>query len=364
MKILEVIPSLNSGGAERFVVDLSNLLVRENEVCLISLYELEGPYKFYLADLNKKVKLISLNKKTGFDISVIKKIQNVINDFKPDVVHSHTRAFDYLFVLKIFNPRIRFIHTVHSDAEKEAGGTIDKLCRKIAFKAHMITAVSISPESDVSFRNFYKRQACLINNGRNVSPDLTISSHVIDEVDSCKQTINTKVIVCLAHISPVKRQPVLARVIDRLNKEGHDIVLLLIGRKYDQLMVSEIENLRSNCVHMLGERHNPLEYLKYAGYYSLVSEYEGLPISLIEAIGVGAIPICTPVGGIPNIIHNKVNGFLSMDISENSIYESFKELLTLPDDSCKVMRNRVLDSYKPFSMDVCCSKYMELFNRK
>lgn len=364
MKILEVIPSLNSGGAERFVVDLSNMLVQKNDVCLITLYELNGPNKFYLADLNEKVKLISLNKKTGFDISLLKKIQKAINDFKPDVVHSHTRAFDYLFILKLINPKIKFVHTVHSDAEKEAGGTIDRFCRKIAFKNNLITAVSISPQSEKSFRDFYKRPAYLIENGRNVSPALTISSHVIKEVDSYKQTINTKVIVCLAHISPVKRQPVLARVINRLNNEGNDIVLLLIGRKSDQSMVSEIENLRSSCIHMLGERHNPLEYLKYAGYYSLVSEYEGLPISLIEAIGVGAIPICTPVGGITNIIHNKVNGFISKDISENSIYESFKDLLTLSDNSCQAMRNRVLDSYRPFSMESCGSKYMELFNEK
>lgn len=362
MKILEVIPSLNSGGAERFVVDLSNFLVQKNDVCLITLYELTGPDKFYLADLNKKVNVKSLNKKTGFDISLIRKIQKVISEFKPDVIHSHIRAFDYLFMLKFRNPKIKFVHTVHSDAEKEAGGSIDRIFRKIAFKANMIKAVTISPESDVSFRTFYKKPACLINNGRNVSHDLVISSHVKTEVDSFKQSVNTKVIVCLAHISPVKRQPILARVINRLNKEGHDIVLLLIGRKDNQSMVSEIEDLKSDCIHMLGERHNPLEYLKYAGYYSLVSEYEGLPISLIEAIGVSSIPICTPVGGITNIIHNKVNGFISKDISESSIYDSFKDLLRMSDDSIQAMRQKVSDSYRPFSMDVCGSKYIELFN--
>lgn len=38
--------------------------------------------------------------------------------------------------------------------------------------------------------------------------------------------------------------------------------------------------------------------------YALCSSYEGMPISLIEAIGVGCIPVCTPVGGIVDVVHN------------------------------------------------------------
>ncbi len=54
----------------------------------------------------------------------------------------------------------------------------------------------------------------------------------------------------------------------------------------------------------------PLEYLKMGDAYALCSSYEGMPISLIEAIGVGCIPVCTPVGGIVDVVHNGENGFL------------------------------------------------------
>ena len=52
--------------------------------------------------------------------------------------------------------------------------------------------------------------------------------------------------------------------------------------------------------------------------YALCSSYEGMPISLIEAIGVGCIPVCTPVGGIVDVVHNGENGFLSDGIGEES----------------------------------------------
>ena len=57
MKIIQVIPHLGSGGAERFIVDLSNELVQMgNNVILLTLYDLEGEYGFYKNDINNKVK--------------------------------------------------------------------------------------------------------------------------------------------------------------------------------------------------------------------------------------------------------------------------------------------------------------------
>ena len=54
MKILQVIPHLGSGGAERFVVDLSNELSKQgHEVVLLTFYDLEGKYGFYKNDIKE-----------------------------------------------------------------------------------------------------------------------------------------------------------------------------------------------------------------------------------------------------------------------------------------------------------------------
>jgi len=44
--------------------------------------------------------------------------------------------------------------------------------------------------------------------------------------------------------------------------------------------------------------------------FTLTSESEGLPMSLIEAMSVGVIPVCTRVGGVPEVIEDGMNGFL------------------------------------------------------
>ena len=54
--------------------------------------------------------------------------------------------------------------------------------------------------------------------------------------------------------------------------------------------------------------------------YELCSSNEWMPISLIEAIGVGCIPVCTPVGGIVDGVHNGENGCLSEAIGEEAYF--------------------------------------------
>ena len=63
MKILEIIPQLSSGGAERFVVDLSNDLSLRHDVVLIVGFTLVGETSFYLSEVSERVEIISLNKK-------------------------------------------------------------------------------------------------------------------------------------------------------------------------------------------------------------------------------------------------------------------------------------------------------------
>lgn len=63
MKILQITFGLNPGGAERFVVDLSNELVKKHEVILLTLMDDQlEPEKaqFYRFDLNKRVQYKNL----------------------------------------------------------------------------------------------------------------------------------------------------------------------------------------------------------------------------------------------------------------------------------------------------------------
>lgn len=366
MKILEIIPQLSSGGAERFTVDLSNQLCvcEKKEVVLVVLHPFEG-LDFYKSELSPKIKVISLNKKKGVDILLLFKIYKVIKEEQPDVVHTHLRAIVYsFFAIFCYRKRIKFVHTVHNDAFKEAGRNVSYYSRKFLFSKRWTTPVTISHTSDKSFEQLYGFKATMIVNGRNIPEGLSVSQAVIDEFKEYRKSDDTKVLVNLARINSVKRQTMLAKIASQLTKEGYNFTLLIIGNTKNIELVDEIKSYKCPDIYVLGERNNPLEYLKMADAYCLCSTYEGLPISLIEAMGVGIVPVCTPVGGIIDIVKNGINGFLSSDTTEDAYYTSLRRFLDLKIDEMQVMKAESLNSYLPYSMTQCALKYINLFNQK
>lgn len=359
MKIIQIIPYIGSGGAERFVVDLSNELAQiGHEVLLCTLYAMDGSMGFYKRDINHKVKVVTLNKGLGLSLRTIMKFMNVVKKEKPDLIHSHIGALQYSFLSQVFQSR--GYHTVHNEAHLEAKGYLEILLRKFAFKLGLVTPITVSKESHDSFVSFYNKNAYQINNGRSIS-NIIVSQRVKDEIKSYMPNDNTRVIVQVARFQEQKNIPLMARVTKRLYNDGYNFSLLFIGNTEKTQIREEVEREKSVCAHILGERHNPLEYLKEAGCFALSSLYEGMPISLIEAFSVGAIPVCTPVGGIPNAVINGENGILSKDTSEDAYYEALKAYLEMPDDQVQLMREKALRSYEPYNMTECAKKYMDVF---
>ena len=363
MKILEIIPQLSSGGGERFVVDLCNELSKEHDVTLMVLHSLDK-VDFYLKEVSNNVRVVSMNKRMGLDIGLLFRVYRYIRREKPDVVHTHLRAIMYIAFAIMRKHGVMHCHTVHNAADKEAGGSfISSGMRKFCFHHGWITPITISAESLHSFRKYYGMDAPMIFNGRNVDAGMLVSDEVKEQFKQYRHTNKTRVLISLARIDPVKRQTLLARVVMRLKREGYDLTVLFIGGERDAQMTAELRSYNDEAIQLLGELHNPLEYLKMGDAYALCSSYEGMPISLIEAIGVGCIPVCTPVGGIVDVVHNGENGFLSDGIGEESYYKTVKRFLSLTDVQLKDMKQKALATYGPFSMYECARNYVRLFEK-
>lgn len=366
MKILQIIPSLGSGGAERFTVDLCNELSKRNEVILVVLFPLDTPnLSFYKNDVFKNVKIVSLNKRKGADFSILFKIYDCVRKYRPNVVHTHLAAIVYAqLAIRLLKAPI-YVHTVHNEAAKEAGGGyLTVKIRRNSFIRKRVLPVTISDESKRSFSEFYGMEANMIFNGRNIFIDSRTLEDTVAELNGYRVTDNTKILINLARIESQKRQDLMVRAAKKLGEEGFDFKIIHIGSVHDTEMFDRIKkNCCSNFI-TLGERHNPLDYLSVADGFTLSSNHEGMPISLIEALGTGCVPVCTPVGGIVDVIDNGINGILSDDISEVSYYNALKQFLLLDKNQLKNMKKAALKSYMPFSMVECSNKYELLYKKQ
>lgn len=359
MKIIQVIPHLGSGGAERFVVDLSNELSHlGHQVVLCTLYALNGAFGFYRKEIDTNIKVVSLNKPFGFSFRTVASFFQLVRKEHPDIIHSHLGALQYSVISQVLQSK--GFHTIHNEAHLEVDSSYEKMLRKIIFKFGLVTPITISNESQISFEKYYHKRAIRINNGRNIG-NITVSREVKEEIQSYKHNNLTRVIIQLARFQEQKNIPMMARVAKRLSNEGYNFTLLFIGNTDNVQILEEVKKEMPSCAHVLGEKRNPLEYLKEAGAFALSSSFEGMPISLIEALGVGAIPICTPVGGIPDAVINGENGILSRDTSENSYYDAVKSYLEIPNQGLKTMKEKALQSYNRYSMSECAKKYVSAF---
>ena len=359
MKVLEIIPQLSQGGAERFVIDLCNELSKEHEVILVVLHNVDN-HGFFQKELSERIRLISMNKRMGMDWKLFFRLAKLIRKENPDVVHTHLRGIVYSFLAYIRPSRIKFIHTVHNDAKIEAGNGVSKWCSKLAFGLKRVHPVTISEESQRSFEKFYRLPSTLIYNGRPEYNFNTDISAVRQELERIKTNKQAKIIVNIARIQPQKNQLSLAKAVDNLNKQVQAIELAIIGSKADKQIVSDIEALNSPYVHLLDVRTNPRDYMRAADAFCLSSIYEGMPITLIECFSVGAVPLCTPVGGIINMIQDGENGLLAKGSNQEDIEEMIKRFLQYtPQDIERLQRNSA-ESFNHFDMTNCSQMYCKL----
>jgi len=364
MRILQIIPSLGSGGAEHLVVDLCNeLTVQGDEVILCIIQNpFESDYGFYLLELSSNVRFISLNQRKGFSFKNIVALQKIINEIKPDIVHIHLSILLYTYFLSIFNYKIRFYNTIHSLAEKTCSNLLFKTLNYICYSTGLIKVVTISEECKTSYQNFYKLEnAALIENGRKGNVPSAKYKQVTDGINNFKQQVDDVVFIHVGRFDVIKNQKLLIDVFNRLAIENVNYLLLILGDWSFCDEAKELTKTANERIHFLGTKKNVSDYLFQSDAFCLTSNYEGMPISLLEAFSCGCTPICTPVGGIKNMIHDGITGFLSENVSESAYYDAVKRFLN--NRSLIQKENLVIHFEELYSIEHCALKHRQLYQK-
>ncbi len=359
MKIIQLIYSISSGGAEKFVVDLSNqLAVRGHEVILCILRDdTDKTMIFNKQFLNSNVRFYSMKFQSGFSWNKCRKLSKYIESEMPDVVHCHLNVIPYIYIQALFNRKILFVHTLHNVASQTVGIGLQYYLNYYFYKHHLIHPICISKICQKSFELYYRLNAPFIDNGRAV---VAVSSNyeiVKREVNSFKTTNNTLVFIHVARFNPQKNQQLLIDSFNRLDNEKIDFVLLIIGNGYDSEEGRRLQHSACSKIHFLGNKNNVIDYFNCSDAFCLTSIYEGLPISLLEALSCGVTPICTSVGGIPDVIIDNVYGYLSTDQSVDGYCKAIKRFISKP-----LLSQRLIDYFNiNYSMEVCVNKYEEIY---
>ncbi len=361
MRILQIVYSLSPGGAERLVVDISNRLAQMGDdvtLCVLR-DDLQGNNGFYKREVSEKINYINLSIPVGLRLKNIIILFKLIKKLDPQVVHCHLNLVNYLFPLTFIFTKIKFFQTIHSNPSHEVSNSIEYWIRRYFYSIHKMKAITISEETSQSFNAYYKTLPFgEIYNGRALPKPTALYSEIKKEIQDFKDKGNT-VFLHIGSCYPVKNQRMLISVFNKLIQNGEHVVLLIIGTGFDSELGKELRSLACDKIIFLGEKHNVSDYLLCADAFCLSSVREGMPISLIEAFACGCIPICTPVGGLVNMIENGKSGYLSKSITENDYRLSILSYLGNKEEIKKM--DLIQYYHTRFSIEECVNKYLTFY---
>ena len=359
MKIIQLIYSLSSGGAERFVVNLSNELSRQgHDVTICMLLNTKNPaWCFNKKFIHPSVKFHSLGFSQGFSLKKVKTVHKYILKEQADVVHCHLNVIPYTYLTAYRSHNVKFFHTIHNIAQKASGLKIQYLLNRFFYK-NSITPIAISRICLESFEKYYHlKNITRIDNGCPAVMPSQEFEKTKNEVDNYKTSINTPVFIHVARCHPSKNQDLLIDSFNKLNDNSINFTLLILGSGFDSPEGIRLKQKACPKIHFLGEKSNVGDYLLCSNAFCLTSLYEGLPISLIEALSCGITPICTPVGGIPDVITDGKTGYLSSGIEINSYYDAILRFI-----KNKISVNSLKELYNTqFSIEHCANLYISTF---
>ena len=355
MKIVQLVYHLGAGGAEKFVTDLSNELAeRGHEVVVLMLRDDTVPeFGFNLCFLDPSVRVRSLRLRTGAHPAQVFPVCKALDQERPDVVHAHLGVLPFIYIYSLIHKEIRFIHTVHSIPSFDIRYP---MLRRLAgfFYKRTITPVSISQTCSNLFRKCYGFSAETIENGRAVPEKSEKYNQVVQELAPMPRPL----FVHVARFAPEKNQALLLESFSKLELEGTAFTLLIIGSGFAER--PEFSRFSGDRIRFLGPKSNVCDYLRLADAFCLSSRIEGSPISLIEAFACGATPICTPAGGIPDLVRDGETGYLSPGFEVRDYLEAIRSFFRHPIPR----ENLVLYYQAHFTMERCASDYLKLYNKR
>ncbi len=350
MRILHVITSLRTGGAEHLMVDLlPRLRDLGNEVDLLLF---DGTRTAFYEELEKKgVKIYSLD--IGSNVynpcNIFKLIKHIRNY---DIVHTHNTACQLFAPMAriIGNRKAKLVTTEHSSNNRRRGKWYLKLLDKWMYKRYK-SIICISEQPAENLRNYIgdKENIIVINNGVDVEKFIQPIKDVSLQ--------NCFVVTQVSSFNDAKDQETLIRAIKELPDNYR---LRLIGDGYRRKdMEVLVDNLNmNNKVDFLGIRTDIPDLLRESDVNVLSSHWEGLSLSSIEGMASGRPFVASDVDGLQEIVQNA--GILFPHGDHQQLAKEIEKLCENP-EYYKAVAKRCQERAMHFDINIMAEKYNELY---
>ena len=343
-KVLRIINRFNIGGPTYNATFLSRFLEDEYETLLIGgLPEKEEADSLHIIEeYGLSPMLISeMQRVPSFksDKAAYKKIKQIIEEFKPDIVHTHAakagalgrkaaKACGVPVIVHTFHG-----HVFHSYFGKVKTNIFKFIERRLAKKSDGIIAISDMQKKELS----QIHKICPADKIK-VIPlgfDLDKFQEETSKRDVVREKYNVKeeeiAIAIIGRLAPIKNHGLFLSIIeDVLSKTSKKIKVFIVGDGEERTNIEEkvtelntqfdCEILMTSWIKNIGEFNAGMDII------CLTSNNEGTPVSLIEAQAGNLAVVSTDVGGVRDIVKEGETGYI---VPKNNVTLFSEKLLFL-----------------------------------
>ena len=326
-KLCFIIWALEAGGGEKQLVHLVKNIPREKYSVIVVCLTRKGVWSEEVEE--NEIRVISFNKRVGFDPLILPRLYAFLVREKPDLVNTYLWTADLWGRLAAILAGVRCIVVTEENVDVWKKW-YHKIIDYFLFKW---TDLVICVSHEVY--KFYNEVCRVPSNKLKVIPN-AVDLAPFDSIRKNKGirkelglSPSDFVFVCVARFHPQKAHDVLIEAVYKLSRESNcNFKLLLIGkgelRSKIEKQVREF-NL-ADRIFFLGWRDDLPEILVECDAFVLSSDYEGLPLTILEAMAAQLPIISTDVGGNAQVVINGENGFLVPPRDPSALAKMMKKI--------------------------------------
>jgi glycosyltransferase involved in cell wall biosynthesis len=346
VRVLQLIEHLRIGGAERIVCQLYQGAADSEVEQLVCVYSEKGSLGEQLEEkggniifLAKNPRVLALTKQCRYLVSVLKifenllfvfKLANLFKEQKIDIVQCHlfSACLWCGLAAKLLGKNAPVIlMTEHYIRSREKIWYYLLLHRYLLNRANQIVAVSPDVvEALAVFHPNIKTPITIIQNSVTL-----LHKNVVENIEQQLPQVHPRIAI-VGRLSYRKRHDVLLKALQHCMLAGLKFCCLVIGdgEKRQQLEDSSRELGLDNHVVFMGQRQDIDELLPSIDIAVNVSDAEGLPVSVLEAMAAGLPVVATDVRGNRELVQHNKTGLLCQQGDAKAVAEALAVLINTP----------------------------------
>lgn len=361
IKILHLIKALGRGGAE---VLLPETLKLHDQEKFRFFYGYFLPYDDMAEVIEKEGGEVIHFEATG-NLDMLlqgEKIVKFCKENKIDIIHSHLPLAGFVARYVYGRIKIPVIYTEHNIQEKYHIAT--KLVNKYTYNNQTIAlGVSEDVSSSIRFNISPNIPVRTLLNGVNTNyyrKDREAGNQLRDQLNIPREAL---IIGNIAVFREQKAIPLWLKAFERVSSEHPEVYGLLVGAgpQEEEVLETVHELGLRDKIKIPGLQENTLPYFSAMDIFMLSSEFEGLPIALLEAMSMECAIVSTKAGGVVEAVRDNRESLLC-DVGDYTCLAE-KCINLVKDENLRIAlqssaRKRVVET---FSLKVMVSKLENLY---